>query len=165
MTQRAKVTICTGNGKGKTTSALGLCFRLFGDGKRIAIFQFRKGMESGERVALGMLGIPFSICGRDRKSPSCGKPCRLLQEAAGILKEERPDVLLLDEIMAAVRNGCVETSEVLSFISEASADMEIVLTGRNAPEELLNLADSITCAEPVRHYLAKGIRARRGVEY
>lgn len=165
MTPLAKVTVWTGNGKGKTTSALGLCFRLFGEGKRVAVFQFRKGMESGERAALGMLGIPVWVCGEGRKGPPCGKPCRLLLEAVRILREERPDVMLLDEIMAAVRNSCVSVGEALEIISEAGADMEIVLTGRNVPEELLSRADSVTSAEPVRHYWANGIRARRGIEY
>lgn len=165
MTPRASVSIWTGNGKGKTTMALGLCLRAFGEGKKAVIVQFRKGMESGERVIAAMLGIPVLLCGAGRKSPPCSKPCKLLGEAVRILTEDKPDIIILDEIMAAVRSGCVSTDEALSTIAAAEADTEIVLTGRDAPEELLARADSVTSAEPARHYCRKGITARRGVEY
>lgn len=165
MAQRASVAIWTGNGKGKTTAALGLCLRAFGEGKKTVIVQFRKGMESGERAAAAMLGIPVLLCGAGRKSPSCSKPCKLLKEAERILKEDKPEVLMLDEIMAAVRSGCVTPGETLALIEMADSRTKIVMTGRGAPQELLDAADSVTSAEPVRHYCQKGITARRGVEY
>lgn len=165
MTPRAKVAIWTGNGKGKTTAALGLCLRAVGDGKKVVIVQFRKAMESGERAGAAMLGIPVLLCGAGRKSPPCSKPCRLLLEAVRILREDKPDIILLDEIMAAVRSSCVSTGEVLAAIAAAGGHTEIVLTGRDVPEELLDRADLVTSAELVRHYSQRGITARRGVEY
>lgn len=165
MAPRASVAIWTGNGKGKTTAALGLCLRAAGDGKKTVIVQFRKGMESGERATAAVLGIPVLLCGAGRKSHPCSKPCRLLREAVRILMEDRPDVIILDEIMAAVRSGCVSAEEVLAAIAAAGGHTEIVLTGRNVPEALFVRADSVMSAEPVRHYCQKGITARRGVEY
>lgn len=165
MTPRASVSIWTGNGKGKTTAALGLCLRAFGEGKKVVIVQFRKGMESGERATAAMLGIPVLLCGAGRKSPPCSKPCKLLSEAVRILAGDRPDLVIFDEIMAAARNGCVSTDEVLAAIAAAGGHTEIVLTGRGVPEALLGRADFVTSAEPVRHYSGSGVTARRGVEY
>lgn len=161
----AKIQIYTGDGKGKTTAAFGLCLRAVGHGNSAFIVQFRKSAECGEHISAETLGIQVLRCAGGRKSPTCSKPCRLLVEAGNIIEKEQPDIIVLDEIMAAIKNGCVTTKEVIMLLEGAGGRTEIVMTGRNAPAELLAAADLITSMEPLKHFFEEGIRARKGIEY
>jgi len=163
--ENAKVQIYTGQGKGKTTAAFGLCLRALGHGMNAFVVQFRKGMDSGERVTADVIGLPVLLCEEGRKSAPCSEPCRLLAEIDNIIKHKRPDIIVLDEIAAAIRNGCVTAGEVISILDEAGRRVEIVLTGRGIPAELLTRADLVTSMEPLRHYAERGVKARKGVEY
>lgn len=161
----AKVQIYTGHGKGKTTAAFGLCLRALGHNMSLLVVQFRKGMESGERISAERLGLPLLLCTNGRNNPPCSASCRLLCEINSIIKKEPPDILLLDEIMAAIKNGCVTKEEVLTLLASSAGQTEVVLTGRDAPAELLAAADLVTSMEPIRHYYGEGVKARRGIEY
>lgn len=163
--RNAMVQIYTGDGKGKTTAAIGLCLRALGRGLRAVVAQFRKGMESGERASAEKLGLPVLLCKEGRGSPPCSKPCKLLMELNNIINEEAPGILVLDEIMAALRSGCAAVEEVTALLDRLSGRTEIVMTGRGAPAELLDRADLITSMEAVKHCYAEGVKARRGIEY
>lgn len=161
----AKVQIYTGDGKGKTTAALGLCFRAMGRGLKAVVVQFRKSRLSGEHIEAERTGLPIQICGEGRKAIPCSVPCRMLERAREILLYEKPDLLVLDEVTGAISNSCITIAEILSLISEGKGGTEFILTGRDAPEELIRAADLVTSMEPVKHYFKDGVKAREGIEY
>lgn len=109
-------------------------------------------------------GLSMTACGVGRNDACCSRPCRLLTKARLIIEEE-PDIVVLDEVMAALRSGCVTMPEVISILDAAAGRTEMVLTGRGAPPELTARADLITSVEAVRHYHALGVKARRGIEF
>lgn len=149
--------IYTGDGKGKTTAALGLCLRARGHGQRIAVVQFLKGRRCGEHRALKELGIPILQCPQDTK--------RQWELARSMLLEGAYDLVIWDEIMAAINCGSIELRQVLEAMMGKPEPTELVLTGRGAPQEIIRQADLVTCMEPVKHYFNHGVAARRGVEF
>jgi cob(I)alamin adenosyltransferase len=163
--KNSKVQIYTGKGKGKTTAALGLCFRAMGRDLRAAVVQFRKGVLSGEHIQAERTGLPIYVCRMGRNAPPCSKPCRMLEQARAILAQDAVDILVLDEIMAAISRSCVSVEEILELVRTRPDGTELVLTGRNAPDELLNEADLVTSMEPKKHYFKDGTPARVGIEY
>ncbi len=163
--EKAKIQIYTGNGKGKSTAAFGLAMRSAGYGGKAVIIQFQKGWHCGEHESAKKLGIKILRCSEGRGSSRCTSPCLLMAEAFDILKDGTVDLLVLDEVMAAMRQGCVSLQEVLSLLEMRPLHTEIVLTGRNAPKELTEKADLVTEMKKIKHYYDEGILARRGIEY
>ena len=161
--ENARVQIYTGDGKGKTTAALGLCFRALGHGMTVYVLQFRKNQRCGEHVEAEKVGLEISQCPSGRKGVICAVPCPLLSRARGLLAAG-PDLLVMDEIMAALSHGCVSLGEVFSLLDCAGGATEIVMTGRAAPPELIARADLVTRMEPVKHYFSQGLKAREGIE-
>lgn len=164
--------IYTGDGKGKTTAALGLAVRAAGAGLKVYIMQFIKGAPCGEHKILRNIGnVKVEWCGMSRfikKKPTrkdiecAGKGFR---RARGIIDSGKYDVVILDEINAAIDAGLLEHADVLSAIREKPASVELVLTGRYCPKSLFKEADLVTEMRKVKHPYDKGIVARRGVEY
>lgn len=154
--------VYTGNGKGKTTAALGLCLRASGHGRRIAVIQFIKGRRCGEHIALERLGIPILQC---TQGDAYHKAQVQWERAKNMLQTGNCDLLVWDEIMAAINHGYVELNEVLDAIDAKPEALELVLTGRNAPVEIIRRADLVTSMEPVKHYFDSGVPAREGVEF
>ena len=163
--KEGKVQIYTGNGKGKTTAALGLCFRALGHDMSVFVFQFQKGQTCGEHIEAERIGLPIIKCGCGRGSDPCQSPCPLVTKIKEILADEEPDILVLDEIMAAIRRGCVSTEEALEITELRPHGTEIIMTGRDAPNELIEAADLVTSMEPIKHYFKDGLKAREGIEY
>lgn len=161
---QASIEIYTGCGKGKSTAAFGLAMRMTGCGGRAFILQFRKAKRCGEHISAEKLGIPVRQCLIGRVGEKCAGPCCLMQEARRILREEKPDLLVLDEIMAALRAGCVTLCEVSALLDEAGG-AEIVMTGRSAPQELTARAGLVTEMKKIKHFYDDGLPARRGIEY
>ena len=149
--------VYTGEGKGKTTAALGLCLRAWGHGQRIAVVQFLKGRRCGEHRALEELGIPIWQCPRDTE--------KQWQKARSMLQEGLYDLLVWDEIMAAINRGSIEIGQVLEAMMGKPEATELVMTGRGAPAEIIGLADLVTKMEAVKHYFNVGVVARQGVEF
>lgn len=161
-----------GNGKGKTTAAMGLTLRAAGRGERVVIAQFLKGADSGERYALAklpqveLLPLPeqvkftFQIDEQERLEAS--RRCRALLDEA---RERAKDcfLLVLDEACAAVNSGLLPLEELLDCLDNLTC--EIVLTGRDPAPQLLERADYITQMEPLRHPYQRGITARKGIEW
>jgi len=166
------IQVYTGNGKGKTTAALGLAVRAWGQGLTVGIFQFLKsGNQTGEYQALGKLGILFRQFGSGRwlinRRPEAEEIKQAetgLGEAAKALKEGM-EVVVLDEISHAVNLGLLSQEKVLSCIQNCSDSQELVLTGRDMPCEIIACADLITEMKEVRHPYRNGVRARQGMEY
>jgi cob(I)alamin adenosyltransferase len=168
------VQVYTGNGKGKTTASLGLAVRAAGHGLKTVIIQFMKGwIDYGELKGVAMLSPLVTIhqAGRDtfvdRESPD-PEDIRLAREGWKLAKETilggKADIVVLDEINCAVDFGLLPVGEVLDLLRRKPDGMEIVLTGRGAPEEIVAAADLVTEMREIKHYYAKGIDARVGVE-
>lgn len=161
-----------GNGKGKTTAAMGLALRAAGRGERVVIAQFLKGADSGERYALAKLPqvellplpeqVKFTFQMDEQERLEASRRCRALLDEA---RERAKDcfLLVLDEACAAVNSGLLPQEELLDCLD--SLTCEIVLTGRDPAPQLLERADYITQMEPLRHPYQRGITARKGIEW
>lgn len=188
------VQVYTGEGKGKTTAALGLAFRAVGHGFRVHIIQFMKGRGyAGELITAQKLAPKLTISqfGRScrisqeiqqglKKCTGC-RDCFVkdrgadkldiemaeaaLNEALDYIKNKKCDILILDEIGNAFRYGLVSTEKALQMIKNKSNDMELILTGRGMPAEICDAADLVTEMREIKHPYKAGIASRRGIEY
>lgn len=166
------VQIYTGNGKGKTTAALGLALRASGAGLRVFIGQFAKGSLCSEHVALAKFapGIRIKQFGKEcfiRRNPDeddMGLARKGFSEIRKIVSSRKYDLVVLDEITIANKYGLVKVDEVLDLIKTKPTEVEIVLTGRNADKRLLKAADLVTEMREVKHYFKTGLPARAGIE-
>lgn len=174
MSDRARILIFTGNGKGKTTSALGLAMRASGHGLRVHIIQFIKRADTGElSTANGMANIHMVQTGLGFLPKSRSDGFAKHKEAAEhglVLAAEsiasgQTNVLILDEICVAVSKGLVNERDVLDVLARAESTMTLVLTGRNASPGLIDLADTVSNIECVKHGSQSGIAAQKGVEF
>ncbi|MDH3384328.1 MAG: cob(I)yrinic acid a,c-diamide adenosyltransferase [Deltaproteobacteria bacterium] len=168
------IQVYTGDGKGKTTASLGLAVRAAGHGLRTVIIQFMKGwIDYGELNGVKMLSpfVEIHQAGRDtfveRKNPD-PEDVRLAREgwelAKAVVLGKKADIVVLDEINCAVDFGLLPLGEVLDLLHRKPDGLEIVLTGRGAPEEIVAIADLVTEMREIKHYYGKGIDARVGVE-
>lgn len=166
--------VYTGNGKGKTTAALGILVRAWGQGMRTCMFQFIKQPEqqNGEHKAAEALGIPIIAlgdgCTRGRMDLALGKALALRQWAAckQAIQGGAYDVLVLDEITLAIREGWIEAQEVVGAVLARPAGMHVVITGRYADPALLARADLVTEMGQVKHpYHDRGLTVQRGIDY
>ncbi len=169
------VQVYTGDGKGKTTAALGLAFRAIGHGMKVFVIQFMKGsVFYGELKTAQMLSPYITIVQKGReefvnKENPDPIDIKLAQEgvklAEDIMRKNEHDILILDEINVAVDYNLVSLEQVLNLIHNKPKDMELVLTGRYAHPEIIKNADLVTEMVEIRHYYAeKGIDARDGIE-
>lgn len=163
--------IYTGEGKGKTTAALGLGLRALGAGKKVHMIQFIKGIPYSEcKVLDGLEGFSYEILGRDcfiDKKPD--KKDRLLAQEAlakarAYLLEQKYDLLILDEIFMALYFGLIEEAEVIPVLEERKTT-EVICTGRYAPLKIMQMADLVTEMREIKHYYQKGLEARVGIEF
>ena len=163
----------TGYGKGKTTAALGLAVRASGHGFRCFILQFMKGRPTGEQQAIeGLSGIQLEQFGTtswvesgNPTAPQRTEAAKGLQRASDILDKHLADILILDEILTAISCDLLLLSDVIDLLDGRSQPVEIVLTGRDAPEQLIEMADLVSSIQSVKHPFTEGIPARRGIEY
>lgn len=161
-----------GNGKGKTTAAMGLALRAAGRGKRVVIAQFLKGADSGERLALArlpqvtLLPVPDTVKFSFRMSEDERRAeAQRYQDLLKLISRTARGcfLLVLDEACAAVNTGLLPLEDLLACLD--SLECEIVLTGRDPAPELMERADYITSMEAVRHPFEQGITAREGIEF
>ena len=177
MVKSGKLQLYTGDGKGKTTAAVGLAVRAAGAGLRVFFGQFLKNGSSCEfRVLEGVAGVDCHLFGRGKYLR--GKPSRQdvamaragLAECARAIASGDYGVVIMDEACGAVDAGVIKVRELMAAIrpdGKASRQglTEVVLTGRGAPPELLAVADLITDMREARHYYAAGVSARKGIEF
>jgi cob(I)alamin adenosyltransferase len=165
--------VYTGNGKGKTTAALGLALRSAGQGRKVFIVQFMKGKTNyGELRSARKLGIVIKQFGRpdfvDKKNPDpldFRGAQQALAFASQVMKAKRCDLLVLDELNVALDFKLVGLKQAMALIAEKPAAMELVITGRYAPPQIIRRADLVTEMKEVKHYFAQGVVARKGIEY
>jgi cob(I)alamin adenosyltransferase len=172
--EQGLVQIYTGNGKGKTTAALGLALRAVGRGLRVCMIQFIKGSgQYGEHLAALKLAPLLVIhqTGRDgwihkdNLDPEDIRIARETLELAGkALTGGEYDLVILDEINGAAWFGLIAVDDILQLIKEKPADVELVLTGRSADERVIAAADLVTEMCEIKHYYQQGVQARMGIE-
>ncbi|NOX90041.1 MAG: cob(I)yrinic acid a,c-diamide adenosyltransferase [Calditrichaeota bacterium] len=172
--EKGYVQIYTGNGKGKTTAAIGLAVRAVGSGLRVYFAQFMKNYPYGEIPILQSLQPNITIVrwGDDRfvfkKEPPSNElkaeMNRGLNEALQAMKSGRYDVVILDEVLVSVYFKLFSAKQIVDFVRVKPEAVELVLTGRYCPQEIIELADLVTEMREVKHYYRKGILARKGIE-
>lgn len=168
--------IYTGDGKGKTTAALGLTFRAAGRKRKILFVQFLKGIETGELIS--MMENPyiehlnvaettrfFNTLTEDEQTEMRSHTRREWADLLVKIEDGNYDVIVLDEIMAAMHHGLIEEYAVIELLKSKKVKSEMILTGRNASSELLGLADLVTEMKKVKHYYDSGVLSRKGIEY
>jgi cob(I)alamin adenosyltransferase len=171
--QKGLVIVNTGNGKGKTTAALGVLFRAWGRGRRVCMLQFIKATTSnyGENKAAKRLGIEIIPMGdgftwlsddieKDKATArQCWELCR-----QKILSGEY-DIVILDEMTYTLSYGWLDVNEVIEVLKQRDPAMHIIITGRNALPELVEYADLVTEMTEVKHPYSQGIKAQKGIEF
>lgn len=162
----------TGNGKGKTTAAMGLALRAVGAGKRIFIAQFVKGMHYSEldvmerfpEIKLKQYGLDCFIVNQPTQQ-DIDAARKGLEAVSVIITQNKYDMVILDELCIALYYHLFEIDQVLAILKAKPVEMEIVMTGRYAPQELFEVADLVTEMTEIKHYYNKGIQARKGIEF
>lgn len=174
--ERGLVIVHTGKGKGKSTAAFGMIFRCIAHGMKCAVVQFIKGgMATGERdliqssfgdlCAFHAMGEGFTWETQDRERDT-EMAAAAWERAKALIADESNRMVLLDEINIAMRYGYVDAADVVGFLTASRPPMtHVVLTGRNAAPELLEIADLATEMELLKHPFRSGVKAQRGVEF
>lgn len=165
------VHIYTGDGKGKTTAALGLALRAAGHNMKVVFIQFLKGQLCGEHFFVSKYH-PFDIIQISSGDIFTKSQEQLRQEAQQTLVVARQEILsgkydlvILDEIFAAINQGFITIHQVLELLDEKPSSTELVMTGRKAPPEIVQRADLVTEMLMIKHPFTEGFSARRGIEY
>lgn len=180
------VHVYTGNGKGKTTASLGLALRAIGNNLRVYMIQFLKSRFTGELYSAKKLGFTIEQFGVDALKEKQkhlqefadktgkfvfqpdieekGAAIQALEHAKKIIKSNDYDLVILDEINCVLDKGLINLEDVLELVKN-HGKVELVLTGRDAPKELMEAADYVSVVGMIKHPWQKGIKARRGIEY
>lgn len=171
------VQIYTGNGKGKTTAAIGQGIRAYGNGLKVIMVQFLKSGKTGELNTVDELSDNFEIFRFEKRR---GFVWTLSEEEKLEVKKEvkvaydfildvienyKCDMLIIDEIMGVLKNKFLSVEDVLELIRKKPKNMEIIMTGRNVPEEIIEKANLVTEMKEIKHYYKEGVPARKGVEF
>lgn len=172
MAAQGYIHLYTGNGKGKSTAALGLAIRAAGAGKNTFFAQFVKGMHYSELNAIERFP--------EIKLKQYGRNCFIVnkpthedvmaaqlgfEEVCQLVKANQYNIVVLDEICIALYYELIRTNEVLDLLNSKPYEMEIVITGRYAPQELIERADLVTEMREIKHYFNEGVEARLGIEF
>ncbi len=165
--------IYTGDGKGKTTAALGLALRAAGAGMRVFIAQFIKKRTVSEHLALARFSGEITCkqygTGFLRRREATASEIAAAQVALAEIRAEiasgKYQLVILDEVFTAVRHKLLTTEDILAIMTEKPDEIELVLTGRDAGEKIIAKADLVTEMREIKHYFRLGVKARRGIEF
>jgi len=166
------VQVYTGNGKGKTTAALGLSIRALGAGKKVFIGQFAKSKHYSEletiekllkNITIKQFGMGCFIFEKP-KEEDIQAAQNGLKEITSIIESDEYDVIILDEANIAVHYNLITADELISAINRRSQRTEIIITGRYAKQEIMDVADLVTEMKEIKHYYQQGVQARVGIE-
>jgi cob(I)alamin adenosyltransferase len=165
--------VITGDGKGKTTAALGIGMRAVGRGLKVCMVQFMKGYEYGEIAAAKELeGFDIFQFGRaefvNKENPEqvdIQEAVKALEHAKKVVSSGKYDIVILDEVNVALDFKLIGLEDVLGLAKGKPKNIELVLTGRNAGQELVELADYVSEVREIKHPYRKGIGARKGIEH
>ncbi|MDO9285072.1 MAG: cob(I)yrinic acid a,c-diamide adenosyltransferase [Aquabacterium sp.] len=170
--RRGLVIVHTGNGKGKSTAAFGLALRAHGRGKAVKVYQFMKvpSARFGEHRMFEQLGVPIEGLGDgfSWKSRDLEHSAELARQgwarAAATIRAGEHFLVVLDEVMYPLRYGWIDLPALLDSLRERPAHVHVVLTGRGAPQELVDAADTVTEMTKLKHHFDAGVPAQRGIE-
>ena len=169
--EKGYIQVYTGNGKGKTTAALGLSLRAICAGKKVYIGQFMKGMDYSELKAIEYLpNLTINQFGNDKfiigkaseEDKALGRAG--LNQIAAILANGEYDIVVLDELNIALYFELFSLEDFIEVLNKRDPKVEVVITGRNAPQEIIDMADLVTEMKEVKHYYNDGVQARKGIE-
>ncbi len=175
MKLKGYIQVYTGNGKGKTTAALGLALRAAGRNKKTAIIQFMKKGEYGEHISIDkylkhkitikQFGLPnFHTSGQTVSKKEKEAAMEGVTAAKKILKSNEYDILILDEVCVLLYFKIIDIKEILNIMDHKPSGMELILTGRYAPKEIIEKADLVTEMQEIKHYYQQKVPARLGIE-
>jgi cob(I)alamin adenosyltransferase len=173
-TNRGLVMVITGNGKGKTTAAFGQALRASGQGYNVFIVQFMKGRKYGEFIAaqkylpnltVRMSGLDSFVMHDIPAAVDIEMAQKGLDLAKKAIVSGKYDMVILDEINVALDFKLIALLEVIALIKNKPANLDLILTGRYAPPEIIELADTVSDVQEVKHHYNKGIKDRAGIEY
>ncbi|MEA1875077.1 MAG: cob(I)yrinic acid a,c-diamide adenosyltransferase [Bacteroidota bacterium] len=165
--------VYTGNGKGKTTAAFGLALRAVGAGKKVFFSQFVKGQTYAEieavskylpDITIQQYGLGCFIYEK-AKAEDIEAAQHGLQEVKQIIQSEKYEMVVLDEANIALFYHLFEVEDLLKIIREKPISVELIITGRYAPQEIIDAADLVTEMKEIKHYYQQGVEARKGIEY
>lgn len=170
--RRGYIQVYTGNGKGKTTAALGLALRAAGAGMKVFIMQFIKKSRCSEHKALerfdDLITIKQSgkgfILKRIANASDIAAARQGLDEAKKVMQARKYDLIILDEANVAVSRGLISAEDLIEVMEMKPVNVELVITGRYAEEKVIERADLVTEMKDLKHYAKKGIKARVGIE-
>jgi cob(I)alamin adenosyltransferase len=172
--EKGLLIVHTGKGKGKSTAAFGLVFRALGNGMKVAIVQFVKGRwQTGERAALekfgdqvtiNTMGEGFTWETQDRARDIAAARAAW-EKAKALIADDEHQMVVLDELNIVLRYDYLDIAEVVAALSARPAMKHVVVTGRNAKDELIEAADLVTEMEQVKHPFRSGVRAQKGIEF
>ncbi|MFA5393990.1 MAG: cob(I)yrinic acid a,c-diamide adenosyltransferase [Candidatus Ratteibacteria bacterium] len=176
MQRKGLIQVYTGDGKGKTTAAIGLACRARGHNLRVCYVSFQKDPERwgcGEHRVLKKLGV--DVFGFAKKHPhfhkntdpddirrECLKGVEFIKK---IYQEKKYDILVLDEINVALCNGFLKEKEILDLMEKRPKNLELVLTGRNATKKIMEKVDLVSEIKKIKHPYDSGVKGRKGIEY
>lgn len=168
--------IYCGNGKGKTTAAMGLGIRCAGRGNKVLLTQFLKDNDTGELISIEKIGDNFFVykgepmknwfncLDEEGQKEVIDEHRKRFKDVTEKAINEKYDMLIFDEIMASLTYGILELDTVLEFLKNKPENLEVVLTGRNPDKKLIDIADYVSEINPIKHPFEKGIHARVGIE-
>ncbi len=170
--EKGYIHIFTGNGKGKTTAALGLSIRAAGAGLKVYFAQFIKKGDYSEIKALRRFSDQITVrqfgLGRftdHNPTPEDIQAARSgLEQVKQVMADNNHDIIILDEANVAVKFGLFAVQDLINLIVHKPYEMELVITGRYASPRIIDLADMVTEMKPIKHYYLKGVEARVGIE-
>ncbi len=176
MKETGLIHIYTGNGKGKTTSAVGLTARALGHGFKVCYAYFHKEPEKyGYTELENLKKLGANVLGFAKGHPFCNKEIngdslkpqaeKALETLRDLLQKDHYDMLVMDEILISVRDGYLEEEKLLDFVKNKPSDLELVMTGRGATDRLIELADYVSEVQKIKHPYDHMITSREGIEY
>ncbi len=177
MSKEGLVIVYTGNGKGKTTAALGLAMRAIGYEHKVCMLQFIKGswhygeMDSSKKlepdfeliaIGKGFVGILDDNSTREEHEKYAAEALKICREK---IFSEKYNVVILDEVNYAIDFGLIDVKEMIKIIKEKPSSLDLVLTGNHAKEEIIELADLVTEMKEIKHPFKSGIKAKKGIDF
>jgi cob(I)alamin adenosyltransferase len=179
--RRGLILVVTGEGKGKTTSALGLAFRALGNGFRVFMVQYIKGKwKTGEKKLADLLRAHADHLGLDieirpmgdgftwitqNREQDVATTRQIWEVSKEAIAGRRYDLVILDEINVVMKLGYLDPKEVAAFLQTRDPDLHVVLTGRGAPPEVIELADMVSEVKMIKHHYKAGVKAQQGIEF
>ena len=172
--EKGLLIIHTGKGKGKSTAAFGMVFRALGNGMRVGVVQFVKGVwNTGERTILDKFpnqvtinamgeGFTWDVADRQRDLAAARKAW---EHAKALIEDPSYKLVLLDELNICLRYNYLPIAEVVEFLRNKPADKHVIVTGRNAKDELIEIADLVTEMTEIKHHFRSGVKAQLGIEF